>query len=129
MRKNTVTLPRAEYEALLEQKEMVKRLQDELEDLADAAFLQQLQRDQEAGVDTGELFPAELVSRLLDSGQHPLRIWREYRGLTMQELEKKSGVKQSYISEIETRKKTGSVATLKALADALNLTVDDLIPN
>jgi transcriptional regulator with XRE-family HTH domain len=47
----------------------------------------------------------------------------------MQELEKKSGVKQSYISEIETRKKTGSVATLKALADALNLTVDDLIPN
>jgi alkylation response protein AidB-like acyl-CoA dehydrogenase len=80
MRKNTVTLPRAEYEALLEQKEVVKRLQDELEDLADAAFLQQLQRDQEAGVDTGELFPAELVSRLLDSGQHPLRIWREYRG-------------------------------------------------
>jgi hypothetical protein len=74
MRKNTVTLPRAEYEALLEQKEVVKRLQDELEDLADAAFLQQLQRDQKAGVDTGELFPAELVNRLLDSGEHPLRI-------------------------------------------------------
>jgi transcriptional regulator with XRE-family HTH domain len=46
----------------------------------------------------------------------------------MQELEKKEGVKQSYISEIETSKETGSVGTLKALADALNLTVDDLIP-
>jgi ribosome-binding protein aMBF1 (putative translation factor) len=129
MSKDTVTLPRAEYEALLKQKEMIERLRDELEDIQDAAFMQQLERDREAGVDTGETFPAELVNRLLDSGEHPLRVWREYRGLTMQELEKKSGVKQSYISEIETRKKAGSVATLKALADALGLTVDDLIPN
>jgi DNA-binding XRE family transcriptional regulator len=128
MRKDTITLPRAEYEALLKQKEVIERLQDELEDVADAAFMQELERDRKAGVDTGEAFPAELVHRLLNSGEHPLRVWREYRGLTMQELEKKSGVKQSYISEIETRKKAGSVATLKALADALSLTVDDLIP-
>jgi DNA-binding XRE family transcriptional regulator len=128
MRKDTITLPRAEYEALLKQKEVIERLQDELEDVADAAFMQQLERDRKAGGDTGEVFPAELVHRLLNNGEHPLRVWREYRGLTMQELEKKSGVKQSYISEIETRKKAGSVATLKALADALSLTVDDLIP-
>jgi DNA-binding XRE family transcriptional regulator len=128
MRKDTITLPRAEYEALLKQKEVIERLRDELDDVADAAFMQQLERDRKAGVDTGEVFPAELVHRLLNGGEHPLRVWREYRGLTMQELEKKSEVKQSYISEIETRKKAGSVATLKALADALSLTVDDLIP-
>lgn len=127
MNKDTVTLPRAEYEALLKQKEVIERLRDELEDIADAAFMQQLERDRKGGADTGERLPSELVDRLLDSGAHPLRVWREHRGLTMQELEKKSGVKQSYISEIETRKKAGSLATMKVLADALNLTVDDLI--
>jgi DNA-binding XRE family transcriptional regulator len=128
MRKDTITLPRAEYEALLKQREVIERLQDELDDVADAAFMQQLERDRKAGVYTGELFPAELVNRLLDSGEHPLRIWREYRGLTMQELEKKSGVKQSYISEIETGKKAGSVATMKAVSKALGVTIDDLVP-
>jgi transcriptional regulator with XRE-family HTH domain len=43
------------------------------------------------------------------------------------QLETKSGIKQSYISEIETGKKPGSIATMKALADALDVTIDDLV--
>ncbi len=63
MSKDTVTLPRAEYEALIER----------LEDLEDAATL----RDFKERGDRDETFPAELVNRLLDSGEHPLRVWRE----------------------------------------------------
>jgi hypothetical protein len=48
--------------------------------------------------------PAELAWRLL-GGEHPVRIWREHRGLSASGLAKLAGVQQSYVSEIETRKK------------------------
>jgi hypothetical protein len=127
MSDDTVTLPRAEYEALLKQKELVQSLQDALEDATDAAFMQQVERDLEAGIHKGEYFPSELVDRLLEGKEHRLRVWRDYRTFTMQQLEAKSGIKQSYISEIETGKKPGSIATMKALADALDVTIDDLV--
>jgi len=127
MSDDTVTLLRAEYEALLKQKELIQSLQEELESIADSAFMQQVESDAEAGVHKGEYFPSELLDRLL-GGEHRLRVWREYRGLTMQQLEVKSGIKQSYISEIETGKKPGSLLSMKAIATALGVTVDDLIP-
>jgi transcriptional regulator with XRE-family HTH domain len=45
----------------------------------------------------------------------------------MQELAAKADVAQSYISEIEAGKKPGSLASMKVIATALNVTVDDLI--
>jgi hypothetical protein len=100
MSDDTVTLPRAEYEALLKQKELVQSLRDELEDIADAAFMQQVERDVEAGTHKGEYLRSELVDRLLEGKEHRLRVWREHRGLTMLQLEAKSGIKLSYISVI-----------------------------
>lgn len=113
MSTDTVTLSRSEYEALLER----------LEDLEDAAQL----REFEAHGNLDDCLPAELVDRML-TGEHPVRIWREFRGLNMLELAGKADVAQGYISEIETGKKPGSIATMKALANALGVTVDDLIP-
>lgn len=112
MKSDTVTLSRSEYEAML----------DRLEDLEDAATF----RDFKARGDEDGL-PAALVRRML-AGEHPVRIWREFRGLSMQDLAGKAEVAQSYISEIETGKKPGSIATMKAIATALGVTVDDLIP-
>jgi mRNA-degrading endonuclease RelE of RelBE toxin-antitoxin system len=113
MTSDTVTLPRSEYEALIER----------LEDLEDAARL----RAFEAREDKADGLPAALVRRML-AGEHPVRIWREHRGLSMQDLAGKAEVAQSYISEIETGKKPGSLVSMKALATALGVTVDDLIP-
>ena len=70
--------------------------------------------------------PAEYVYRMVD-GEPPLRVFREWRGLSQNALAKKSGVNRVQIGDIEDRGKTGSVATLKKLAEALRITIDDLV--
>ena len=43
------------------------------------------------------------------------------------ELAATAGIAASYLSAIENGKKPGSVKAVKRIADALNITVDDLI--
>jgi len=74
----------------------------------------------------GEYMPHEVVKALI-AGESPVRVYRKHRGLTMQALADKSGVVQSYISEIETGKKAGSLDAMKALATALGVSLDDLV--
>lgn len=47
-------------------------------------------------------------------------------GLTQAALAERSGVKRVTVAEIETGRKQGSIATLRALADALGVSLDDL---
>jgi ribosome-binding protein aMBF1 (putative translation factor) len=68
----------------------------------------------------------EEMRRLLN-GEHPLIVWREKRGLSQRDLAQKAGVSPGYLSEIETRKKPGSVHAFAALARALDIDVDSLI--
>jgi hypothetical protein len=70
--------------------------------------------------------PAELVNRML-AGEHPVRIWREHRKLTLSGLATKAGIPKSYLSTIESKKKPGSTAAYKALATALGVAIDDLV--
>lgn len=105
-----VTIPRDEYEALLaarEDLEDLKAVQDHL-------------------ANPGEAFPSEVVKRLID-GDSPLRVFRQWRGLSQSALAAASGVSRVQIIDIEAGRATGSVATLKKLAAALDLTVDDLV--
>lgn len=96
-----------------------------LEDAADLAALRAAEARVEAG--DGEYLPIEMVERLAGD-DHPLRVWREYRGLTGKELAALAGVPQSTISEIETRRKPGSFDAMVKLARALKLSLDDLAP-
>ena len=73
-----------------------------------------------------EVIPGEVVDQLF-GGTSPLRVWREYRGLTQEALADRAGIGKSYISQIESGKKTGSVKVMTALAKALSLDVDDLL--
>ena len=73
-----------------------------------------------------ELFPAEFSAKLI-KGENPLKAFRKYRRLSQAVLAEHARVPQGLISEIETRKKKGSINTLKALATALNVDIDDLI--
>jgi ribosome-binding protein aMBF1 (putative translation factor) len=117
--RDTVTLTRAEYAALMER----------LEDAEDAqALAAHRARVKEIGEDAAlaGCLPIELVRRMIE-GEHPLRIWREHRGLSGQQLAAKSGVSQPYISDIELRKKPGSVDAFAKLAKALNVKIDDLV--
>jgi DNA-binding XRE family transcriptional regulator len=73
-----------------------------------------------------ELVPSMVVDRLL-IGESPLRVWRNYRGLSQIALATTSGVNRVQIADIESGRKTGSVETVKKLAAALHVTIDDLI--
>jgi hypothetical protein len=114
-----ITIPRTEYEAL------IGRLED-AEDVATIAAFKA--RVAAVGFEeaTKNALPAALAWRILD-GEHPVRVWREHRGLAGQRLAELSGVPQSYISDIENRKKPGSVDAISRLARALDVQIDDLV--
>lgn len=72
-----------------------------------------------------ELIPLEITERRL-RGEPPLRIWREYRQLTQEQLAKKSKVSRPLIAAIETHRKTGSVSTWKELGSTLDVSWEQL---
>ncbi len=72
-----------------------------------------------------ETLPHAMVARLVN-GESPIAVWREHRGLTQQALAKSAGITKSYLSQIESGRRPGSVRVLKSLARALRLDVDDL---
>lgn len=74
-----------------------------------------------------ESIPATIVARLLAGDEHPLKVWREYRGYTQESLGKEAGIGKSYVSQIEAGSKTASTKVLGALAKALRLEIDDLL--
>lgn len=73
-----------------------------------------------------ESVPSEIVDRLL-AGENPIRVWRRHRGLSLQALAHRIGGSKSYLSEIETRKKRGSIDVMRAIAEALDVDLDDLV--
>ena len=57
----------------------------------------------------------------------PLAFWRETRGMTQASLAKATNIAQGFLSEIESGHKPGMPATLKKIAEALNIKIDDLV--
>ena len=104
-------LPLEDYEALCRQ----------IDDAADAEAMRRAQAQDE------ESFPSAFVERLLVSGENPVRVWREHRGLTAAELARRASVSNACISAIETGASTGSLQTLRRIADALDTTIDTLV--
>jgi DNA-binding Xre family transcriptional regulator len=118
MSTDTVTLQRAEYEAL------INRLED-AEDVAAIATAEA--RDAALGKTAAraDWLPIGLVWRL-SAGEHPVRVWRAHRRITREALATAAGVSPSYLSEIEGRRKPGSFAALARLAAALHVSLDDI---
>ena len=96
-------------------------LREALEDLADHEALREAQASGE------ELFPSSLAERLW-SGANPVRVWREYRRLSVTDLAQRTKVSNSQLSAIERGNTTGSIQTLCSIADVLEVTLDDLAP-
>jgi hypothetical protein len=127
---DTITLPRAEYEALREAAAERDRLREAVEALEDAegiAALEDLEtRLARDGAPGPNYLPVAGAERIL-AGESPMRVWREHRGLTLRELGAKANMPSSYLSEIETGKKPGSVEAWKAIAHALGVRLDTLV--
>ena len=100
--------------------QIVEKLGD-IEDIAAADEVSyRLRRGEE------ETLPANVVRELV-STDHPMRVWREYRGLTLQALADQIGVSKSYLSQIESGNRNGSAEVLKRIAAELNVTLDDIV--
>lgn len=107
-------VPIADYRALVEKAEM----------LDDVAAFDKAEAALAAGED--ELVPARVVDELL-AGVNAIKVWREYRGLSQTVLAAAAGLSQAYIAQIETGKREGRIDAYKAIAQALEVELDDLV--
>ena len=107
-------VPYETYVQLVEQAEMLQDIRD-----YDAV---------KSAIDRGEeeLVPAEVVYAVLDGG-NPIKVWREFRGFTRQQLAEAIGISTPYLSQLETGKRVGTTEVLKAIAKALGVTLDDIL--
>ncbi|MDF1614838.1 helix-turn-helix domain-containing protein [Desulfurivibrio dismutans] len=109
-----VVIPEADYLAML----------DTIEDREDIAAIEKFHRRLAAGEE--ELLPAEMADRILD-GENKIRVWREYRGMSARELASTAQISTSYLSQVETGSREGGIDTLKRIAAALHVSIDDLV--
>lgn len=106
-------LPLEEYRLLL-------RSAEELSDIrAYDRAVEQLAKDRD------EMIPPEFADRVLE-GESAVRVWREYRNLSVKKLAGQANISASYLSQIEGGSRSGSLPTMKALAQALDLDLADL---
>lgn len=98
--------------------------------VAEAEMLQDIRDYDEAKVALAngaeELIPSEVTYALLD-GENPIRVWREYRGLTQQQVAEEAGISKPYLSQLESGQRKGTAEVLAAVARALHVSLDDVV--
>lgn len=113
---DTVTLRRADFEALA----------DAAEGAAVAAALARHRAYEErVGLEIAKAnyYTGAEAAALLD-GSSPVRVWRKKRGMTQRSLAAAAEVSASYLAEIETGKKPGSVDAVRRLARTLGVPME-----
>lgn len=110
----TVTIPKAEYERLL----------DVASDLDDIAIFDRVRADLVSGKE--EALPEEFALRLIE-GESPLKVYRNLGGMTQAALSNATGVNRVQITDIEAGRSQGSIGTVRKLAETLSVTIDDLV--
>jgi DNA-binding XRE family transcriptional regulator len=94
---------------------------EELQDIRD--FDETLARIREG---KEEAIPAEFVYRMV-RGENSIKVWREYREWTEKALAEAVGIDESHLAQIEAGEIDPSAKTVKRIAEALEVDVDDLI--
>ena len=75
-----------------------------------------------------ETFTSDEVDAFL-AAKTPLAFFRKKRGMSQDDLARRAGITQGYLSEIEIGREGGDVRTLRKLADALAVSLDSLVPD
>ena len=97
-----------------------QRLLEKAQDVDDISLYDDAKKRDE------EFFPAALIKSIMD-GVSPVRVYRTHRGLTQRALAVGMGISRSYLAEIESGKKRGSVTVLCRAATVLNVDLDMLV--
>jgi len=94
-----------------------ERMASNSEDIMDAvAFDAAMERDEEA-------FPITLLDAI-ENGENPIKAFREYRGIKQADLAHMASISPAYLSQLESGIREGSVKMVKAIAVALNVSMD-----
>jgi DNA-binding XRE family transcriptional regulator len=115
-----VVLTRAEFDAL------IAAVAEQLEDADDVAIFDERMAALRSGRDVP--LPAEVSAAML-TGDSLLRALRRWKGMTQADLAERTNLAQGYISDLETRRKTGTEETLHAIAAALAIDPAWLLSN
>ena len=107
-------LPFEEYQRLVAEAEMLQDIRD-----YDEAKLALASGEE-------DLIPSEVTYALLD-GENPIRVWREHRGMTQQQVADEAGISKPYLSQLESGHRKGTTQVLAAVARALDVSLDDLV--
>ena len=99
------------------------RLAEAAEHYDDIVAAVKAQERREAGE---EYFPAELANQLLE-GENPLKVWRKYRGFTLESLAAEVGRQGSFISKLEKGRAQGGVKLWQDIAKVLKVDLEDLL--
>jgi DNA-binding transcriptional regulator YiaG len=99
-------------------REMIEEGLAALEEADDIAMFDERIAALQSGADAA--LPAEVTVAML-RGETLLRAIRGWRKLTQQEVAKRTGLAQGFVSDLEQGRKTGSDQTLKSLAEALDV--------
>ena len=116
-------LPRKDYELL------VAKAAEADEDAGTARIVARARKEMAAGA---PLLPKDVVDRIAN-GENAVRVLREWRDrdwpdrMTQMYLSFKTDLSQSYISDIETGRRTGTAAALRLIANALDVPLDLLV--
>lgn len=110
-------LPRKDYEKL------VARAAEADEDAGTARLVARARKGVASGM---PLLPKDVVDRLAD-GENPVKVLREWKDVTQMQLSYKTNISQSHISDIESGRRVGTPATLRAIATALKVPLDLLV--
>lgn len=110
-------LPKREYERLTA---LAKG-----EDAGTARIVRNTRAAVAAGAEV--VLPKGVVDRLA-AGDNPIRVLREWSGMTQAELVVRVGITQGYLSDLEAGKRKGPIALHQKLARALDVPIDLLLP-
>ncbi len=107
-------VPRAEYERL-------RTLAAEAEeDFGTARLVARAKKEIAGGA---PVLPKAVVDRL-GNGENPVRVLRQFRDQTQDELATAVGITQNYLSGLETGKRKGPLALHRKFASALGVPLD-----
>jgi len=101
-----------------------KKLQEVLEDFQDTKDIEENLKAAQEGREI--TVPGEVTFAILD-GISPIRAWREYKQIKMNELAKKANISSAYLSQIENGKRNPTIGTVKTLANVLGIDIELLI--
>lgn len=101
--------------------ELIQEAMEDVEDIRD------IEENLKAIHENKEIvIPGEIIFAILEGG-NPIRVWREYEKIKLNELAEKVGISASYLSQIENGKRNPTIDTLKLIAAALRVDPELLI--